>query len=64
MIFQLVISAGFILAEVVGDNTNNGEKIKLTSGKTIRFYHDGFTTRDDFQEFIKELKSKYGSKNN
>lgn len=30
-------------------------KIKLASGKTLKFFHDGLTTRDDFDEMLKTL---------
>lgn len=30
-------------------------KIKLTSGRTIRFYHDNMTTRDDFDQCLTAL---------
>jgi len=39
-----------------GSDTNYYDlKIKLVTGETMRFYHDHFTTGDDFQEFIKVI---------
>jgi hypothetical protein len=37
-------------------------KIKLTSGKTIKFYHDTLTTRDDFEELLKTLYQSLNDK--
>ena len=32
-------------------------KIKLVSGKKIKFHHDVLTTKDDFKEFLKTLRT-------
>ena len=51
------ISKGF-------DPNYYGLTIKLVSGQTIRFYHDTFTTRDDFGEFIEVFKQTLNEKHN
>ena len=38
-------------------------RIRLTSGMTIKFYHDLLTTRDDFQECLKTLYQTFSEKN-
>lgn len=37
-------------------------KIKLTSGETIKFFHDNMTTRDDFEEMLKSLYQTFNTK--
>ena len=34
-------------------------KIKLTTGETLKFYHDNLTTKDDYEEFKKLLYQSF-----